>query len=288
MTPTQQYNFLYKTIPKNINKKICVFGHNVNGLASKHAYLNKIIPFYDIIVGIETWIDRIEKYEDCLYNTSDHNKTIKLATRKHSCGRASGGTILLTRKGHDTRVDRINERISLIRLQDVVIIVVYMIYENGSKENILEYDYDLVRIGILLENAVSNNKRVIIAGDFNTDTTTRPTKPNHIRTNRLFTKFLEKYKLTLADALCVQRTYFTYEMANSSEASKSRLDHVLLNNNFKGEIQVNIIPKFDTINTSDHWPLEIHFETADEKKEGVFKTQRAINWTSLEFGKNFN
>ena len=135
-----------------------------------------------------------KQIQEHINNNDLYSIHTKQAT-KRARGRPKGGTAwIISKEFVQAKVTFVNERISYAQIENLVVIGVYMCFNDGKNETHLEYESDLQEI-ISIYNQKTANKEVIIFGDFNSD----------IRRNGkldvTFKNFIEQNKLTCYEEL---------------------------------------------------------------------------------------
>ena len=124
----------------------------------------------------------------------------------------------------------------------LVIIGVYMTYNNNTQKNRDDYNSDLELILELSLNFKTNRKKVIICGDFNTDMSRQDEFTYKLN------EMLVKLNFVVADLLwqqeeSVNHTFFSKTKSKSGTVKiiKTWIDHFLVENSMRDIINCKII-----------------------------------------------
>ena len=157
-----------------------------------------------------------------------------------------------------------------------------MVY-GGLNENEDEFAFDLARLTEIYSDYINLNFKVIIIGDFNTDTAR---KDSH---SKKLNEFLATNQLKLLDTgVCHHKTY-THKRKTQTGWIKSWIDHICAN---PAHIQLENISIFEsTDNFSDHNPISFTFVDTESqiKKKVILKNKKRIpNWLDQVFITKYN
>ena len=147
----------------------------------------------------------------------------------------------------------------------------------GLVENEDEFLYDLALLHQLYAKYTSQNFKVIIVGDFNTDIS-RQDKHSHN-----LNQFLENNSLKLIDTEIHQQIAYTHQRKHHDRSIKSWIDHVCVDP-IKIEIgKVEIFESKD--NFSDHNPIRFSINTNAHKEIELNEEKKAQtpNWLNPVF-----
>ncbi|RNA07628.1 hypothetical protein BpHYR1_013121 [Brachionus plicatilis] len=201
-------------------------------------------------------------------------KSFQMATmRDNKLGRPPGGIGWIVNKNFPFEIDCsfINDKISLISYGSQSIIGVYLL--NGSQSTKRDQHEEMLHKTIALANEQKiNGRETIIIGDLNTD----PTR-NKIN-DAIDTKIINESGLVFLEAMLLQKTTYSYK----SPIGQSWIDHVLVDDSSRENIQVNIISSVH--NMSDHNALSLdreHFimENKDTEELSSCNSSNNINQT---------
>lgn len=133
-------------------------------------YLNKLLLDHDIVCIQETWCMNTTSIDGVI---SVNNKKIyhKAAIKFSRTGRPSGGLGFIVNKNLKVYVNHISDRISVLKINKLIIINVYMIYDDNSKDNYYVYKDDLMTIQEIYDTHIKNNMEIMLIGDMNVDFT---------------------------------------------------------------------------------------------------------------------
>lgn len=163
---------------------------NCYGLNNNMIYVKKLIEQNQIIFLQETWAVSLKTFDEKI-NPYNKYKTFHKSTSKNkvSAGRPHGGIgWIISKDIKNIFCLFLSERISYIKINNLLIIGVYMHFNDGKLETALNFGNDLLLISSLYNN-FRNNYYIIIIDDFNTDLR------RNSKFDRLLNQFLEDHDL---------------------------------------------------------------------------------------------
>lgn len=253
-------------------ERLSVVTLNCKNIKSNYEYVNKLQKNSDIIYLQETWLAENENIDTFLNNSHKIYSKSSIPIN-YSKGRPFGGCMWLINKNLKHKLNFITERISTVELDNIVIVGVYMRFNDKTYETIIEHENDIASIEEIIGK--HHDKSIAIIGDFNTDLRRKS------RFDGCIKKMIEKNLLLAADKLYTQKTDHTFKFAKG----KSWIDHVLANKRLCAHLaQVNI--EEDEINTSDHKAVSFECKKKKEDTEGInvnnnkSKNGKKIDWSS--------
>jgi hypothetical protein len=256
--------------------KLRLVSLNCHGLCGNFEYVRILQERADLIFLQETWL-REEENIDFAVNASEfalHSKaaSTRLGTNQ---GRPSGGIMWLLKKSlNKPKVKFISDRISTVEFDDILLIGVYLRFDDNSLETLVEHQNDMDRIGELVEGSVG--RRVAVVGDFNSDLR----RKRKTKFDKVLKTLIEENRLTAIDHLFTQPIDFTFRSHNK----KSWIDHILVNSKLAmSVIEVNIID--EAINVSDHRSIEFEFscDLTIHQLTKVRKRKLKPDWDNNQF-----
>ena len=235
--------------------KLKITFNNIKNIETNMYIANKIVEDNEISFFCETWLPENKEY---VLKEIRREYTIINKSEIETCpikGRPYGGMCWFL-KPEIQMIDYnfINKHVSFIVIQiseiKILIIGVYMPYDNGRRETKHEYDSNLHLVEqIIYSFRYAGVPNVILGGDFNVDLNKRKKK-----LTKMLQSFVDNNKFILCDTLFTQRVDNTFENHNST----SNIDHILMNEQISRKsymIQCNIIA--DVMNLSDHKQLQL-------------------------------
>ncbi len=135
-------------------------------------------------------------------------------------GRPAGGVMWLLKKTiNKPRIKFISNRISIVDFEDILLIGVYLRFDDKSIETLVEHQSDMAIIAELVEGA--HGRRVAVVGDFNSDLR----RKRKTKFDKVLDTFIEENRLIVTDHLFTQAVDYTFR----SHSKKSWIDHALVN-----------------------------------------------------------
>lgn len=267
-------------------KTISLVTLNCKNVKTNFQYVKDLQRSSDIIFLQETWLGANEdtKYlENKSFNIHAHSSMPNGYIQDG--GRPFGGTMWLVRDKIKHAVHFHSDRISEIKLDDILIIGVYMMFNDGTRAAIEEMQANLSEIDEIIKN--TDKEKIGIIGDFNSDIQ-RNSNPNPF--DKVLIDWIGKNNFVVCDQVFTQRIDHTY----ASGKGKSWIDHIIVNDKFASLIQQTNI-EIDPINTSDHHALRVEFvnnvNNVYTKKRNQDKC-RKLDWNSRyireEYERNVN
>ena len=185
-----------------------------------------------------------------LNSYSDFNYAYIPSTRQNDnfYGRSSGGLAILWKNLNNINITPLyySNRIMGLKLRhnDVIYIIlnIYLIYDNGSTENLLEYISNLSEMNNILAEETFDH--ILIGGDFNCD-------PEKGRFFHEASKFSKENALLFGDILNLPIDSYSY-ISENSICSTSWIDHFLISDS-------NVLGNFVILygaTFADHIPIQ--------------------------------
>jgi exonuclease III len=249
---------------------------NCKNIEANYIYTEYLLEKADILFLQETWLRTnetpsfLDKNKYAVFGHSSMNN------EQREDGRPFGGLMWILKKSAQIKikVTFVTDRISTAELNGLLLIGVYMRFNDGYLETIVEQENDTLKIQELIEK--NANKQVIVLGDFNSDMW-RVNKFDEVVAN-----MIEKSNLVCLDLLFTQKINYTYKLGRG----KSWVDHALVNQLLAERVvSVNILNEVeDQINTSDHRAMEVVIERFRQNKQMIVKRAKQIklDWECLE------
>ena len=123
-----------------INYKINIATLNTYGIENNQAYVNYLAKENSILCLQVTWTNQ-EGIRKSLY--IEEKKIYSISARKtNRLGRPKGGLAFIVDNGLECSVKLENDRIGIMKIHNLILINMYMIY-GGSSENELEFELDI-------------------------------------------------------------------------------------------------------------------------------------------------
>ncbi len=120
-------------------------------------------------------------------------------------GRPSGGIMWLLKKSlNKSKVKFISDRISTVQFDDILLIGVYLRFDENSLETLVEHQNDMDRIAELVEGSVG--RRVAVVGDFNSDLR----RKRKTKFDKVLKTLIEENRLIVVDQMFTQPIDFTF------------------------------------------------------------------------------
>ena len=171
-----------------------------------------------------------------------------------------------------------SERITYIKIDNLVIIGVYMHFNDGKTETALNFENDLSIISTIY-NKYNKENEILIIGDFNTDLN----KNNEFV--RLLNNFMNLNKVKCMDLMFLQKYDNTYKKG----LNKSWIDHVIASeNNVINQINIEECEW----NYGDHNALIININLFKKNEENLRidcpNKKLRLNWNDPEFTNKYN
>ena len=220
-----------------------VFSLNVKNIKSNYLYIDKLAnnKQKNIFFLQETWLKTCEKIRKNVdINAADY--TIKEKSHDQpDIGRTPGGVAWMVAKSVSRKPVIVfhNHRISHCVIEDLVIIGVYMAYNDNKMETQAENEENVGIINSVMEKY--EQAKIMILGDWNMDIY-RKTKHD-----KILTKLSKNAGMINISKLFTQSVDHSYQLREK----KSLIDHVLVNMSMAKSIhQCNITR--DSTNSSDH------------------------------------
>ncbi|RMZ96980.1 RNA-directed DNA polymerase from mobile element jockey-like, partial [Brachionus plicatilis] len=266
----------------NLNQNVLKIGTlNCKNFKANYVYINELLEKNDILFLQETWL-KTNKEAKLLINPDFkfvHKSSIKSGNTR---GRPYGGTAwILKKKINDkVKVTYFDDCISSCKIGDELwLIGVYLKFNNGTVEAILEHEEQIGKLLDIIENIYQQNStaKIAILGDFNSDL--------YRRTNfdDLMKHLIEFEQLTSIDTLYFQKTDHTFFNKNN----KSKIDHILVNEKLtKNCKQANILNDIKhKPNTSDHLAIEFEIDFNLKLKSDCNNnySKKKPKWNELDF-----
>jgi hypothetical protein len=258
---------------------------NIKNIKTNNVFIQDKINQIDVCYLTELWLHSGEQYIlDTMFcnNYNIHFQSDMSIADSYKKGRPFGGKCWLIKK--DLKINKcefINQQISYVNIstaQDssIIIIGVYLQFDNNTTERFNEFISNLQLISTIIED--NNDKPVYIMGDFNADLERNKRFDNELR------KFIDN-GLTALEYQYPQNTNITYY----NEDYSSHIDHCLSNEiGAKSTIKCKIIK--DETNTSDHNPILTTIAILKTDVELNNKTKRfhQFNWQDNDFLNTYN
>ena len=207
----------------------------------------------------------------------------------------SGGIAFIYNEEIKANCEFYRNRIAVLQMEKIVIIGVYMTYNNSTQKNQDDYNSDLQLIQEMTENFKKYKKNVIICGDFNTDMSRLDAFTYSLNYLLVYLKY------SVADLLwhqddSINYTFFSKITKNGAQTKtiKSWIDHFLIQQNMQFAIDCKITPMPN--NTGDHHPIKLRIKTQendflkeDPKILAVKRTRKPKpNWDNVEFRNEYS
>lgn len=235
---------------------------NCHNFKSNILYAKEIVSKSDFIYLNETWLTPSEKplLESIILNKS-HKLVFKSdMTHIHKKGRPFGGQAWYINSSFSLLEYKfINKHISYVKIDikdcTIVIIGVYLPFDNNKIDSKTEYESCICILSALVSSFNNLDIPIILCGDFNAD---------HFRCNKfdkIFDNFINDQNLLCLDSLFTQKTHFTYLSNYKSNVYCHNIDHLLINRNHSQRIDViTCTINNDLLNTSDHNSISLEFK----------------------------
>jgi len=227
----------------------------------------------DVVFLQECWLTSRKEFIDVVGRNSRIKMYYKPNDEYAGIGRHSGGIgWVVNKKIGKTKVEFINNRISILKVRKKSFIGVYLTSNNQTPECHIEYQLELNLISRIKRKLEQQGQEVVIIGDFNGDI---------IRNNKhdkCFTKFLKDNQVKCFDS--ITNTSQTWHNVKDS----SHVDHIVADINNKSIQSVNILYN-DKPNESDHWAINLRIECDEEEKENRSIKKETINWNDYTIRK---
>ena len=253
---------------------------NCFGLENNIIYIQKIIEQNQIVFLQETWLDSLNSLDQKInkYNTykTFHRSAMTSKVRK---GRPYGGIgWIISKSIKNIFCIFSSERITYIKIDNLVIIGVYMHFNDGKTETALNFENDLSIISTIY-NKYNKENEILIIGDFNTDLN----KNNEFV--RLLNNFMNLNKVKCMDLMFLQKYDNTYKKG----LNKSWIDHVIASeNNVINQINIEECEW----NYGDHNALIININLFKKNEENLRidcpNKKLRLNWNDPEFTNKYN
>ena len=238
---------------------------NVNSINKDINYQNQLINENDITIFIETMATKKEMVTSTIKNTQEVTCHFNPALKQSMRGRGSSGIVAIAKKYLHSQSYNPSERITVITIENLFIIAVYLPYENSDK-NIFEFNKTLSTITNLITNARNNKYQPIMMGDFNVDTFNENKHPKH---KPILLDFLQHNSLEILDTKTIQQVSYTYKNGHTSW-----IDHIAGNLN---EVKVeNITIRSTDNNRSDHYALTLDIQNEKRRLISIKKNDNFI------------
>jgi hypothetical protein len=266
---------------KQLNKlKITTL--NCKNIKANYMYIEKLIKMNDIVFIQEHWlhnreIDKLDEYLN-MEKTNGYLDA-EMQIENHCTGRPYGGIgWLINKEIKPEKISFINHRISILKIQEWIILGVYMhANSNNSKRSFDEHMHDVQQLQSIIREFDFNTK-ILITGDFNSDLNRKS------KFDRILQTMINEEGLVSVDQLKYgdKEGIHTFHGANNG---KSWIDHVITR---RQDIKFiyNLIINEDITNTSDHKAITIELETiqtCEETKTNMEKPNttnyKSIDWT---------
>lgn len=210
--------------PSNIKKiKLKIGSINLNGLVNNQIYLNKLILDHDILCMQETWCTDNAQIDNVI-NIQGKKIYHKEAKKMSRNGRPSGGLGFIVNKNLRVYIKHISDRISLLKINNLLIININMIYDDGSKENNYTYENDLMLTQEIYDSNIINQMEIILIGDMNVDFI----RPSH--NMRSLVNFVNYNNLKCIDIVGGSDVDYTYHKIINNREIKSIIEHIIVTN----------------------------------------------------------
>ena len=248
ITQSKNKNINKVTLTNKTDKRIInyqdfkIITFNSKGLETNYECINQLVHESDIIFICELMHLTNQKLSDHIYID---NKTIRAspANKIKKKGRGSGGIAFIYNEEIKANCEFYRNRIAVLQMEKIVIIGVYMTYNNSTQKNQDDYNSDLQLIQEMTENFKKYKKNVIICGDFNTDMSRLDAFTYSLNYLLVYLKY------SVADLLwhqddSINYTFFSKITKNGAQTKtiKSWIDHFLIQQNMQFAIDCKITP----------------------------------------------
>ena len=256
---------------------IALSSFNCKNIRSNLEYCKQLSSVSDILYLNELWIAQSEK--PILDNLNINNKKILFKSdmdHNYKRGRPFGGqSWIINNNLNILDFEFINRHISYVIIETfkikLVVIGVYLPFDNNTLNSKSEYELCLSLLSSLLVKFEPIEAPIFITGDFNSDL---------YRKNRfdiILNNFVNCKSLISLDTICTQEKNFTFKSIINNKEYKARLNHTFLHNKVSNQsfkfknITCNI--QVDKINMSDHnsivTELEIEIDQSQDNDNNI-------------------
>ncbi|CAF0815493.1 unnamed protein product, partial [Brachionus calyciflorus] len=259
------------------NQELKISTLNTGGLNNNSEYLNKLIINNNIVCIQETWTDNIFKIDETVY-TLNNKIYLEPAKRNSNFGRMSVGLAFIIDDDLNVKFEPLNERISVLYINRLAIVNIYLIYENNT-QNRFEYTSSIAILNELINELEFKKMDVIIIGDFNTDIK-RDTEHTWI-----LKQFPIENQLTLKDTDMPQDVDFTYRRSIfQKNIVTSWIDHIAVK---KNDDQIkNVKIDLSNENFGNHLAITAEYELVQKDEfipvRKIKNAKLNINWNCIK------
>lgn len=232
-------------LKQSLNKyeKLKITTLNANSITKNAEYVNILSLESDILYLTELMSPTMEVITEVVASL-DKKIYFFAAKKKKKYGRFSGGSAFVINKDIESKCTEINERIQATIMNELVVIGVYLAFNDQSEQMRDQFDADMLALEQYITTWRSKMKEVVIIGDFNTDFTRRYHYFNSL------TRMMRNTHLIAADLVYPQLCDFTYfkKVRNPKESYvTSWIDHILTHDSLRNINSVSILSSLNNI-----------------------------------------
>jgi exonuclease III len=138
-------------------------------VGSNQNYTKSILNEKNILFVQETWLVNNEDFHEIFSEFIDYKTYCTATIQTNTKGRPSKGSGWIIKKHFFTTYRIINDRISILQMNNIAFIGVYLPYNDGTITSRIDFELELRIVIHEYEFLKSICKDVIIIGDFNVD-----------------------------------------------------------------------------------------------------------------------
>jgi exonuclease III len=242
---------------------------NCNSIKNRSQYVNKLTDKYDVVFLQECWLDNRKEFINLVGKNSRLKMYYKASDSVYAgVGRRSGGIgWIVNKKVGKSKVEFINDRISLLKIRDTTLVGVYLTSNDNSPDCHSDYYHELNLLRRIKKKLEMDGQKVVFMGDFNGDV-----MRNNNKHDKYLIDFIKEESLKCFDKI----TNNSYTWYNTKD--QSHVDHIIASENNESITSTNILYD-DAPNDSDHWAVCFKIKCAiPEKHEVNDGKKHVIDW----------